>query len=246
MMKNLQCIIKKEYTTKKDELLKKVKDKKFQKSVRMNLPYFAAGYFTNVALGLYRNIPGSDISEKGIVFMQNASEIFTRPVPSFYFNDIFVGIACGVVVKILVIQKMKDSKKFRNGEEYGSARWGNEQDIEPYVDENFESNIILTQTERLTMSSRPQNPKYARNKNVLVIGGSGSGKTRFYVKANLMQLHSSYVTTDPKGSLLTETGKMFEKNGYEIRTFNTINFKKSMHYNRATCSPLKRRRTALY
>ena len=137
-------------------------------------------------------------------------------------------------------------KHYRDGIEHGSAKWGDEKDIEPYIDPVFSKNILLTQTERLTMASRVPNPKYARNKNVLVIGGSGSGKTRFFVKPNIMQMHSSYVVTDPKGSLIVECGKMLEENGYKVRCFNTVNFQKSMHYNRATCSPLKMRRTVLF
>ena len=150
---------------------------------------------------------------------------------SFKIRNILAGVILALIIKLVLIQKKKKAKKFREGKEYGSARWGNEKDIEPYIDKKFENNILLTQTERLTMNNRPQNPKYARNKNVLVIGGSGSGKTRFFVKPNLMQMHSSYVVTDPKGTLVLECGKMLEKNGYEIKILNTINFKKSMKYN---------------
>ena len=152
-------------------------------------------------------------------------------IPSIHLMDIFVGIGIATLIKFIVYTKGKNAKKFRQGREYGSARWGSPKDIEPYADEKFENNIILTNTERLTMNSRPKNPKYARNKNVLVIGGSGSGKTRFFLKPNLMQMHSSYVVTDPKGTVLIECGKMLEKHDYEIKVLNTINFKKSMHYN---------------
>ena len=152
-------------------------------------------------------------------------------IPSIHLIDIMVGIIVAALIKIIVYTKGKNAKKFRQGKEYGSARWGNSKDIEPYVDEKFENNILLTDTERLTMNGRPKNPKYARNKNILVVGGSGSGKTRFFLKPNLMQMHSSYVVTDPKGTVLIECGKMLEKNGYDIRVLNTINFKKSMHYN---------------
>ena len=145
--------------------------------------------------------------------------------------DIVVGISISALVKSIIYFKGKNAKKFRQGKEYGSARWGNAKDIEPYVDDKFENNILFTKTERLTMNGRPPNPKYARNKNVLVIGGSGSGKTRFYVKPNLMQMHSSYCVTDPKGTIVIECGKMLEDNGYEIKILNTINFKKSMKYN---------------
>ena len=152
-------------------------------------------------------------------------------IPSIYFIDIMVGIIVAALIKVIVYTKGKNAKKFRQGKEYGSARWGNSKDIEPYVDEKFENNILLTDTERLTMNGRPKNPKYARNKNILVVGGSGSGKTRFFLKPNLMQMHSSYVVTDPKGTVLVECGKMLEKNEYDIKVLNTINFKKSMHYN---------------
>ena len=152
-------------------------------------------------------------------------------IPSIHLIDIMVGIIVAALIKVIVYTKGKNAKKFRQGKEYGSARWGNSKDIEPYVDEKFENNILLTDTERLTMNGRPKNPKYARNKNILVVGGSGSGKTRFFLKPNLMQMHSSYVVTDPKGTVLVECGKMLEKNGYDISVLNTINFKKSMHYN---------------
>lgn len=152
-------------------------------------------------------------------------------IPSIHLIDIMVGIIVAALIKVIVYTKGKNAKKFRQGKEYGSARWGNSKDIEPYVDEKFENNILLTDTERLTMNGRPKNPKYARNKNILVVGGSGSGKTRFFLKPNLMQMHSSYVVTDPKGTVLVECGKMLEKNEYDIKVLNTINFKKSMHYN---------------
>ena len=152
-------------------------------------------------------------------------------IPSIHLIDIMVGIIVAALIKVIVYTKGKNAKKFRQGKEYGSARWGNSKDIEPYVDKKFENNILLTDTERLTMNGRPKNPKYARNKNILVVGGSGSGKTRFFLKPNLMQMHSSYVVTDPKGTVLVECGKMLEKNGYDIKVLNTINFKKSMHYN---------------
>ena len=152
-------------------------------------------------------------------------------IPSIHLIDIMMGIIVVALIKVIVYTKGKNTKKFRQGKEYGSARWGNSKDIEPYVDEKFENNILLTDTERLTMNGRPKNPKYARNKNILVVGGSGSGKTRFFLKPNLMQMHSSYVVTDPKGTVLVECGKMLEKNEYDIKVLNTINFKKSMHYN---------------
>jgi type IV secretion system protein VirD4 len=151
--------------------------------------------------------------------------------PSINPNDLLAGLIVAAVIKFIVYTKGKKAKKFREGREYGSARWGVPKDIQPYIDEKFENNALLTQTERITMNSRPKNPKYARNKNILVIGGSGSGKTRFFVKPNLMQMHSSYVVTDPKGTLVLECGKMLEDSGYDIKILNTINFKKSMKYN---------------
>ena len=152
-------------------------------------------------------------------------------MPSIYPLDLLVGIVGAVIIRLIVYVKWKNAKKYRKGAEYGSARWGNAEDIKPYIDPDFQNNIILTQTERLTMNSRPKQPKYARNKNVVVIGGSGSGKTRFFVKPNLMQLHSSYVLTDPKGTVLIECGKLLQRGGYKIKVLNTINFKKSMRYN---------------
>lgn len=161
----------------------------------------------------------------------NFSMAFKNPLPSFHPADVLIGIVGAVVVRLIIYFKGKNAKKYRQGMEYGSARWGTAQDIKPYMDDKPENNIILTETEGLTMSSRPKQPKYARNKNVVVIGGSGSGKTRFFVKPNLMQMHSSYVVTDPKGTVLLEVGHMLQKGGYEIKVLNTINFKKSMHYN---------------
>ena len=152
-------------------------------------------------------------------------------IPSIHPTDILMGVGVAALIKFVVYTKGKNAKKFRQGKEYGSARWGTTKDIQPYVDEKFQNNILLTQTERLIINGRPANPKYARNKNVLVIGGSGSGKTRFYVKPNLMQMHSLYCVTDPKGTIVIECGKMLEDNGYEIKILNTINFKKSMKYN---------------
>ena len=156
---------------------------------------------------------------------------FHNPLQSLKPMDIVIGIVSGFCFFLIVYCKRKNAKKFRHGEEYGSARWGTPKDIEPYIDPVFENNVILTETERLMMSGRPKLPKYARNKNILVIGGSGSGKTRFFVKPNIMQMHSSYCVTDPKGTILIECGKMLEMNGYRIKVLNTINFAKSMHYN---------------
>ena len=204
-------------------------DKK--KLILMNLPYILAGYFCDKIAWLWRVSPGSNASDKMMVAMNGLNDLFSNPLPSFFPKDLLIGIAGGVVLRLVVYFKAKNAKKFRQGVEYGSARWGNAKDIEPYVDPVFENNVILTETERLMMSGRPKQPKYARNKNILVIGGSGSGKTRFFVKPNLMQMHSSYVVTDPKGTVLVECGKMLLKNGYKVKVLNTINFKKSMHYN---------------
>ena len=201
-------------------------DKK--KLVLMNLPYVLAGYFCDKIAWLWRVSPGQDASAKMMAVM---ADLFSNPLPSFYPKDLLIGVCCGIALRLLVYFKAKNAKKFRQGVEYGSARWGNAKDIEPYMDSEFENNILLTQTERLMMSGRPKQPKYARNKNILVIGGSGSGKTRFFVKPNLMQLHSSYVVTDPKGTVLIECGKMLKKGKYKIKVLNTINFSKSMHYN---------------
>lgn len=173
------------------------------------------------------------LSEENILIsvVKGVSELTKAPLLSFHFTDISIGAIGALAVKGILYLRSKNAKKFRKGIEYGSARWGTPEDIKPYIDEDFFSNILLTNTERLTMNSRPKNPKFARNKNVLVIGGSGSGKTRFFVKPNLMQMHSSFVVTDPKSTLLIECGKMLQKGGYKIRSLNTINFKKSMHYN---------------
>ena len=205
----------------------KVQDKK--RFVLENIPYLAFFYVGNVFSHHIRLYVGGDIIDK---IFQGLLEINTLIlIPSLHLVDIVVGISIASLVKSIIYFKGKNAKKFRQGKEYGSARWGNEKDIKPYVDDKFENNILFTKTERLTMNGRPPNPKYARNKNVLVIGGSGSGKTRFYVKPNLMQMHSSYCVTDPKGTIVIECGKMLEDNGYEIKILNTINFKKSMKYN---------------
>ncbi|KXU40720.1 VirD4-like conjugal transfer protein, CD1115 family [[Clostridium] innocuum] len=205
----------------------KVQDKKH--FVLENIPYLAFFYVGNIFSHHIRLYVGGDIIDK---IFQGLLEINTLSlIPSLHLVDIVVGIGIAVLVKSIIYFKGKNAKKFRQGKEYGSARWGNAKDIEPYVDDKFENNILFTKTERLTMNGRPPNPKYARNKNVLVIGGSGSGKTRFYVKPNLMQMHSSYCVTDPKGTIVIECGKMLEENGYEIKILNTINFKKSMKYN---------------
>ena len=216
-----------------DKILKDIKglftvqDK--AKFLKQNIPYLAFFYVGNIFSHHVRAYTGGDVIDKifqGILELNTMSFIL-----SIHGADILMGVGVTVLIKFIVYTKGKNAKKFRQGKEYGSARWGTRKDIEPYVDEKFQNNILLTQTERLTMNGRPANPKYARNKNVLVIGGSGSGKTRFYVKPNLMQMHSSYCVTDPKGTIVIECGKMLEDNGYEIKILNTINFKKSMKYN---------------
>nr|WP_239022503.1 type IV secretory system conjugative DNA transfer family protein [Streptococcus suis] len=205
----------------------KVQDK--AKFVKQNIPYLAFFYIGNIFSYHVRSYTGGDVIDR---IFQGILELNTMSfLPSIYLVDILTGIGVAAIIKFIIYTKGKNAKKFRQGKEYGSARWGNKKDIEPYMDEKFQNNILLTQTERLTMNGRPSNPKYARNKNVLVIGGSGSGKTRFFVKPNLMQMHSSYCVTDPKGTIVLECGKMLEDNGYEIKILNTINFKKSMKYN---------------
>ncbi|MDE5932167.1 MAG: type IV secretory system conjugative DNA transfer family protein, partial [Lachnospiraceae bacterium] len=202
-----------------------------KKLVLLNLPYFLVGYFCDKMASLWRISPGLDASAKMMAFMAGLDNLFSNPLPSLYPRDLLIGVGCGALLRLVVYFKTKNAKKFRHGVEYGSARWGTAKDIEPYIDATFEDNILLTATERLMMSGRPKAPKYARNKNILVIGGSGSGKTRFFVKPNLMQQHSSFVVTDPKGTVLIECGKMLKKGGYQIKVLNTINFAKSMHYN---------------
>lgn len=183
------------------ELRKKLKVKGSEvdrkKLFLISLPYLLVGYFCDKAAWLWRISPGDNASDKMLTTINGMAGMFSNPLPSFYPKDALVGVGCGIVFYLLVYFKAKNAKKFRHGTEYGSARWGSPKDMEPYTDPIFENNVLLTQTERLMMSSRPKNPKYARNKNILVIGGSGSGKTRFFVKPNLMQMHSSYVITDP-------------------------------------------------
>lgn len=197
----------------------------------LSIPYLIVWYLVDKIGWLYRVAVGTMAGEKLLFVFSNFQAAFQTPFPSFHPQDFLVGVAGALVARGLIYMKQQDAKKFRQGVEYGSARWGTAADIKPYVDEDPDNNIILSQTERLTMSSRPKNPKYARNKNILVIGGSGSGKTRFFIKPSLLQRHSSYVVTDPKGTLLVECGRMLERGGYAIRSLNTINFKKSMHYN---------------
>ena len=209
----------------------KTKSLEPKKIILKVLPYVIFGYVADKFYYGYRITEGSDALNR-LMDSLASNVAFANPLPSFHPKDLLVGIITGVAFRLVVYFKAKNAKKFRHGVEYGSARWGTPKDIEPYMDkENFENNILLTQTERLQMNGRPSSPKYARNKNVLIIGGSGSGKTRFFVKPNLMQMHSSYVVTDPKGTVLLEVGKMLQSNGYRIKVLNTINFTKSCHYN---------------
>ena len=203
----------------------------YKKLILPNIPYVFIGLLATKLGQSARLSPGADFSAKALNIMDGISMAFSSIMPSFHPIDLLVGIAAAVIIRLVVYFKGKNAKKFRKNLEYGSARWGNRADIEPFMDPVFENNVILTQTESLMMSNRPKDPKNARNKNVLVIGGSGSGKTRFFLKPNLMQMHSSYVVTDPKGSVVCEVGKLLERNNYKIKIFNTINFKKSMHYN---------------
>ena len=196
-----------------------------------NIPYVFIALFATKLGQAARLSPGADFSGKALHLMEGFAAAFQSALPSFHPIDLCVGVAAALLIRLIVYVKGKNAKKFRKNLEYGSARWGRPEDIAPYVDPKFENNVILTQTERLMMSNRPKDPKTARNKNVLVVGGSGSGKTRFFIKPNLMQLHSSYVVTDPKGSIAVECGKLMLRNGYKVKIFNSINFKKSHHYN---------------
>ena len=203
----------------------------WKKLLLPNIPYLLFVYLFDKVGQAVRLAPGADLSGKVLSLGEGFSMAFANPLPSLAPMDLLIGIFGAVLIRLIVYVKGKNAKKYRKGVEYGSARWGNAEDIKPYIDPVFQNNVLLTQTERLTMNSRPKQPKYARNKNILVIGGSGSGKTRFFVKPNLMQMHSSYVVTDPKGTVLIECGKLLQRGGYRIKVLNTINFKKSMRYN---------------
>ena len=204
---------------------------KAKKLILTNLPYVLIGLACTNLGEAWRMAEGGDATEKILGLFGAIPTAFGNPLPSFNAFDLCVGLVCGLLLRLAVYLRGKNAKKYRHNVEYGAARWGTAEDIRPYIDPKFQNNIILTQTERLTMNSRPKNPKTARNKNVLIVGGSGSGKTRFFVKPSIMQLHSSYVVTDPKGQLVLETGRLLERAGYKISVLNTINFKKSMHYN---------------
>ena len=208
-----------------------MKNVNYKKLILPNIPYVFIALLATKLGQAFRLSPGTDFSSKLLGIMDGFAMAFENIIPSFHPVDLLVGVSAGVIIRLVVYFKGKNAKKFRKNLEYGSARWGTREDIAPFMDPVFENNVILTQAESLMMSNRPKDPKNARNKNVLVIGGSGSGKTRFFLKPNLMQMHSSYVVTDPKGSVVCEVGKLLERNNYKIKIFNTINFKKSMHYN---------------
>lgn len=205
--------------------------KKMKKLLILNIPYLVLGLLFTKLPEAWRYTSGADLGQKILNLGEGLSQASSVPFPSFYPADLLIGLAIGALLKLIIYIRSKNAKKYRKGVEYGSARWGNAKDIEPYVDPTFQNNVILTQTERLTMNNRPKDPKTARNKNVLIVGGSGSGKTRFWLKPNLMQCHSSYVVTDPKGSIVIECGKLLLREGYKVKILNTINFRKSMHYN---------------
>ena len=204
---------------------------KAKKLLILYLPYVILGLIATKLGQAWRLAAGADIGEKILNLVASLGAAFKSPLPSFHPTDLLIGFAVAAAIRLYVYCKARNAKKYRKNVEYGSARWGTREDIQPYINPDFQQNVILTQTEFLTMESRPKNPVTARNKNVIIIGGSGSGKTRFWLKPNLMQCHSSYVVTDPKGSILIECGKLLQKKKYRIKFFNTINFKKSMHYN---------------
>jgi len=204
---------------------------KIKKTLIKLLPYIIVGLVCTNLGEAWRLAEGADMGKKMLSFFGMVGVAFENPLPSLHPLDLLVGTICGGGLRLAVYLRGKNAKHYRHNEEYGSARWGTHADIEPFMDPKFENNVILTATERLMMSNRPKNPANARNKNVLIVGGSGSGKTRFWLKPNLLQMHSSYVVTDPKGTIVLECGHALQKNGYEIRILNTINFKKSMHYN---------------
>ena len=205
--------------------------KKLTKLLALYMPYILLGLVATNFGEAWRLAEGKELGERIMSMMGTLPAAFANPLPSLHPLDLLIGISCGAGLRLAVYLRSKNAKKYRHGMEYGSARWGTAKDIEPFQAPKFEDNIILTKTERLMMSNRPSDPKNARNKNVLIVGGSGSGKTRFWLKPNLLQMHSSYVVTDPKGSIVVECGNALLKNGYKVRILNTINFKKSMHYN---------------
>jgi type IV secretion system protein VirD4 len=215
-MRNLEC---------------RIKNVEFKKVIVRVLPFLLFFWLAGKAGQAFRLSYGADVSAKILNIKDGFQAAFANPLPSLHPQDILVGIMGALLIFLVLQIKKQNAKKYRKGMEYGSARWGKPEDIKPFIDPDFYRNVLLTQTERLTMDSRPKNPANARNKNVLIIGGSGSGKTRFFVKPNLMQMHSSYCVTDPKGTILVECGQLLRCGGYEIKVLNTINFAKSMKYN---------------
>ena len=212
----------------------------------LSIPYVVFGLVSTNLGEAWRMAKVSVPNSPMLGLMGALPAAFGNPTPSFQPFDLCVGVICGVGLRFAVYLKGKNAKKYRHNQEYGSARWGTEKDIKPFVDPKFENNVILTGTEFLTMNTRPKIPANARNLNCCIIGSSGSGKTRFWLTPQLLQAHSSYVVVDPKGGVLGQVGGFLQKRGYKIKVFNSIDFSKSMHYNRATCSSLKRRRTALF
>ena len=209
---------------------------KYKRLLILNLPYVLIGLLATNVFEAWRIAEGADLSEKLLGFMSALGIAFRNPLPSIYPTDLLKGLCCGAALRLAVWLKGRNAKKYRHGKEYGSARWGRPEDIRPFVDEDPKNNVILTRTESLTMNNRPKDPKTARNKNVLIVGGSGSGKTRFWLKPNLLQCDSksypvSFVVTDPKGDIVVDCGHALLKNGYEVRIFNVQNFRKSMCYN---------------
>ena len=226
--------------------MKKLPKINTSKLLKAALPYILVGLMATKLGQAYRMASGGDVLDRIFGAFLKIGEAFTNPLPSLHPFDLLVGAACGALLWFIVYQKSKNARKYRRGAEYGTARWGNAKDIEPFIDPDFSQNILLSETERLTLGKIADPEKRNVNLNVLVIGGSGSGKTRYHIKPNLLQMNASYVCSDPKGTVIEEVGRALVRGGYKIKVLNTIAFSCSMHYNRATCSSLKRRRTALF
>ena len=212
-----------------------MKNLDIKKLIIANLPFALFFYLFGKIGQAFRLAEGADVSARLLNIQSGFAAAFSNPLPSFHPQDLIVGAVGAALIALMLHNKKKNAKKYRKGTEYGSARFGTPADIAPFIDPDFDNNVLLTQTERLTMDARPKNPAHARNKNVLVIGGSGSGKTRFFVKPNIMQMHSSYCVTDPKGTVLLEVGQLLQRGKYDIKFFNTVNFSKSMKYNPLLC-----------
>lgn len=226
--------------------MKKLPKINTSKLLKAALPYILVGLMATKLGQAYRMASGGDVLDRIFGAFLKIGEAFASPLPSLHPFDLLVGAACGALLWFIVYQKSKNARKYRRGAEYGTARWGNAKDIEPFIDPDFSQNILLSETERLTLGKIADPEKRNVNLNVLVIGGSGSGKTRYHIKPNLLQMNASYVCSDPKGTVIEEVGRALVRGGYKIKVLNTIDFSCSMHYNRATCSSLKRRRTALF